>query len=147
MARIKMLVAFLFCCIAMGLAQENTANAGQVPAASPQTVTVPASEMLGMTDHKVLPQYPKNALMKGIQGDVVFNIVVDESGKIVSSTVVSGDPLLVAASEDAIRQYHFRPYAVEGSPVRVKSQLGFHFAAAHEGDSVEGQVECISPIP
>ena len=81
--------------------------------------------------------------MKGVQGDVVFNIVVDESGKIVSSKLVSGDPMLVAASEDAIRQYSFRPYTVDGSPVRVKSQLGFHFTVAREGDSAHGQVECI----
>ena len=95
------------CCAVspVGIAQENGGTQTQVAAASPQTVSVPASEMIGMMDHKVLPQYPKEALMKGIQGDVVFNIVVDESGKIVSRKLVSGDPLLVAASEDAIRQY------------------------------------------
>ena len=81
--------------------------------------------------------------MKGIQGDVVFNIVVDENGKIVSRKLVSGDPVLVAASEDAIRQYSFRPYTVDGNPVRVESQLGFHFTVVRKGDSAQGQVECI----
>ena len=147
MSRMKMSVAFLLCFLAMGIAQENGGTQAQAPADSRQTASVPASEMIGMTDHKVLPQYPKNALMEGIQGDVVFNIVVDESGKIVSSKLVSGDALLAAASEDAIRQYHFRPYTVDGSPVRVESQLGFHFTAVHNGDSVQGQVECMSSIP
>jgi len=143
MSRLKMSVVFLLCCLAMGMAQENGGTQPQSPAAGGQTVSVPASEMIGMTNHKVLPQYPKEALMKGIQGDVVFNIVVDESGKITSSKLVSGDPLLVAASKDAIRQYSFRPYTVDGNPVRVKSQLGFHFTVAREGDSAHGQVECI----
>ena len=144
MSRLKMSVAFLLCCFVMGMAQENGGTQTQDPAAaSPQTVSVPASEMIGMTDHKVLPQYPKDALIKGIQGDVVFNIVVDESGKITSSKLVSGDPLLVAASKDAIRQYSFRPYKVDGNAVRVESQLGFHFTVARKGDSAQGQVECI----
>ena len=147
MSRIKMSVVFVLCCLAMGMAQENAGTQAQLPAASQQTVSVPASVMIGMTDHKVLPQYPKDALMKGIQGDVVFNIVVDESGKIASSKLVSGDPLLVAASEDAIRQYSFRPYTVDGSAVRVESQLGFHFTATHKGGSAQGQVECMTTIP
>lgn len=138
-----MSIVFLLSCLAMGMAQENASTQQQAPAANGQTVSVPASEMIGMTDHKVLPQYPKDALMKGIQGDVVFNIVVDENGKIVSSKLVSGDPLLVAASKDAIRQYSFRPYTVDGNPVRVESQLGFHFTVARKGDSAQGQVECI----
>jgi periplasmic protein TonB len=147
MPRMKMSVVFLMCCLAVGVAQENSGAQQQAPAASGQAVSVPASEMLGIVDHKVLPQYPKKALMKGIQGDVVFNVVVDKSGKIASSKLVSGDPLLVAASEDAIRQYRFRPYTVDGSAVRVKSQLGFHFTAAHEGDSTHGQVECMFTTP
>ncbi len=147
MSRLKMSVVFLLCSLAVCIAQENAGTQSQVPAASQQTVSVPASEMIGMVDHKVLPQYPKAALMKGIEGDVVFNIVVDKSGKIVSRKLVSGNPLLVAASEDAMRQYHFRPYTVDGNPVRVKSQLGFHFTAAHKGDSAQGQVECMFTSP
>ena len=147
MSRLKMFVVLLLCSLAVGVAQENAGAQAQAPAASQQTVSVPAPEILGMVDHKVLPQYPKAALRKGIQGDVLFNIVVDKSGKIVSSKLVSGDPLLVAASEDAIRQYHFRPYAVDGSPVRVKSQLGFHFTAAEKGGSAQGQVACMFTTP
>ena len=140
-------VVFLLCCVVMGMAQENAGTQAQAPATGPQTVSLPASVMIGMTDHKVLPQYPKDAMVKGIQGDVVFKIVVGESGKIVSSKLVSGDPLLVAASEDAIQQYRFRPYMVDGNPVRIESQLGFHFTVAQDGDSSQGHVECMSTIP
>lgn len=145
MSKTKMAIAFLVCCVAIGSAQENTDTQSQ--ANGPQTVSLPASVMTGMVDRKVLPQYPKVALIKGIQGEVVFKIVVDENGKIVRSEPVSGDPLLVAAVEDAIAHYRFRPYVVNGSPARVESQLGFQFSATRKGDSTQGQVECMSKIP
>ena len=146
MSGLRMSVVFLMCCFAAGVAQENAGSQPQAPAASQQTVSVPTSEMLGLVDHKVLPQYPKDALAKGVQGDVVFNIVVDESGAITGSKLVSGDPMLVAASADALKQYHFHPYTVDGSPVRVKSQLGFHYTVARQGDAAQGQVECMEKI-
>ena len=59
MQRIRMSVVFLLCCLAVGIAQENAGTQPQAPADGQQTVSVPASEMVGMTDHKVLPQYPK----------------------------------------------------------------------------------------
>jgi TonB family protein len=142
-----MVFAFLLCCVALGFTQNNPDTRTDASATGPQTVWVPASVMAGMVDHKVLPQYPKDALIKGIQGDVVFKIVVDENGKIVRSQPLSGNPLLVAAAEDAIKYYRFRPYVVNGSPARVESELGFHFTATRNGDSAQGQVECMSPIP
>jgi TonB family protein len=147
MSRITMIVAFLVCYTAVGLAQSNTDAQTQTPATRPQTVNVSAAVMAGLVDHKTLPQYPEEALTNGIQGDVVFKIVVDESGNIVRSEPAAGDPLLVAASADAIRDYHFRPYLLNGSAVRVESRLGFHFTLVRKGDSTEGQVECMSTIP
>ena len=147
MSKLRMSVVFLMCFVAVGVAQESAPAQSKAPAGSQQAVRVPTSVMVGLTDHKVLPQYPKAALMKGTQGDVIFNIVVDESGAIVSSKLVSGDPALAAASKDALRQYHFRPYTVDGAPVRVESQLGFRFTAAPQGDAERGQVECMTTIP
>lgn len=95
MSKLKLTLAFLLCFLTIGFAQENAATQSNASTTTPQTVTVPPSEMVGMVDHKVLPQYPKAALIKGIQGDVVFKIVVDENGKIVHSEPVSGDPLLL----------------------------------------------------
>jgi len=103
--------------------------------------------MLGFVEHKALPEYPAEAMTKGIQGDVIFKIVVDESGKIVLTEPVEGQPLLVGTSVDALRDYKFRPYLIKGSPTQVESQVGFHFALSGEGDSIKGQVECMTTIP
>ncbi len=150
MSKITLAVAFLACCTAAGYAQtssEAQAPAQAAQAARPQTVRVSAEVLTGLVDHKTLPQYPAEALTKGIQGDVIFNVLVDENGKIIRSEPTSGDPLLVAASQDALRNYTFRPYQLDGTPVRVKSKLGFHFSLAKAGDTTNGRVECMSTVP
>jgi protein TonB len=104
--------------------------------------------MLGLVEHKTMPTYPDEAMNKGIQGDVIFKIEVDETGKITASEPIGGgDPLLVTASKDALRTFHFRPYLLNGTPTRVKSQLGFHFAVEKTADGVNGHVECMASIP
>ena len=108
MSKVLRLVLFLLCCTAIGFAQKSDPTS-QAPTLPPQTVHVSAADMTGMVDHKVLPQYPREALIKGIQGDVIFKIMVDENGKIVSSAPVQGHPLLVAASANALRITRFIP--------------------------------------
>jgi hypothetical protein len=110
-------------------------------------IRVASGVMLGLVDHRSLPVYPDEAMTKGIQGDVIFKIDVDDKGKIVLSVPVEGDPLLVAASEDALRDFRFRPYLLNGNPIRVESQLGFHFSVKNKGGASNGHVECMSSVP
>ncbi len=147
MSKLKIVVALLACCTLPGFAQNSGGAQSQAAPASSETEHVPAGVMLGMVDHKTLPQYPKNALAQGVQGDVVFKIVVDETGKIIHSEAVSGNSVLVAASADALRDYHFRPYLVDGTPRKVDSEVGFHFTLNRNGDSTAGRVECMTTIP
>jgi protein TonB len=103
--------------------------------------------MLGLVAHKTMPLYPEDAMKKGIQGNVIFKVEVDEAGMISSSALVEGDPLLVAASKDSLQTFRFRPYLVNGTPTRMQGQLGFHFSAAKTADGASGQVECMASIP
>jgi hypothetical protein len=101
--------------------------------------------ILGMVERRVLPVYPDEAMTKGIQGDAIFGIDIDETGKIALGAPVDGDPLLIAASVDALRGFRFRPYLLNGIPVRVESLLGFHFSVEKTADGVGGRVECMVP--
>jgi TonB family protein len=141
MLRVAWMIALLVCLSALGFAQ-TSANTPPRTAARVST-----GVMLGMVDHKTMPVYPDEAMKNGIQGDVIFKIEVDETGKITASTPVEGDPLLLAASKEALRSFHFRPYLLDGTPSRVKSQLGFHFAVEKTADAVAGHVECLASIP
>jgi TonB family protein len=100
--------------------------------------------MLGRFEHKVMPVYPDEAMSKGIQGDVWLTIEADETGKIVSVQALEGDPQLIAASKAALEKSRFYPYVVNGTPVPVEAELGFHFSVEKNGASVNGKVDCIT---
>jgi outer membrane biosynthesis protein TonB len=152
MSRIRRIVVLIACCTAVAFAQNGAAASSEVPPnqaqpARPQLMRVGGEVMQGLVEHRALPRYPDEAMTKGIQGDVIFKIDVDETGKIVLSVPVEGDPLLVAASMDALRDFRFRPYLLSGTPIRVESQLGFHFSVEKNTGGINGHVECITSIP
>jgi protein TonB len=144
MSQIKTIVASLLFCAALAFAQTPTPNAQSAP---PQKARVSTGVMLGLVEHKTMPVYPQEALAKGIQGDVIFKIEVDETGKITSAVPGDADPLLLAAAKDALQTFRFRPYLLNGTPVRVESRLGFHFQVEKTADGASGHVECLSSIP
>ncbi len=147
MLRTKLMVVVLLCGATLALAQTGAETAAQAEPHRPRAIRIAGAVMLGFVEHKTLPEYPAEAMTKGIQGDVIFKIVVDGSGKVVLSEPVEGPPLLVGPSLDALRDYKFRPYLLNGSPIQVESQLGFHFSLSGEGDSIKGQVDCMTKIP
>ena len=145
MSRIGMVIALLVFFTAPGVAQETNTTQPQSPPspALPRRIRVSGGVMVGLVERRALPEYPEESLRAGVQGDVIFKIVVDETGKIVLSEPVEGDSLLVAASMDALRDFRFRPFLLNGTAVPlVESQIGFHFSLKGEG-----QVEYMSTIP
>ena len=115
--------------------------------AFPSRVRVSNGVIDGLVEHRTLPKYPEAAIRAGFKGDVIFKVVIDETGKIVRSEPVEGQPLLIATSMDALRDFRFRPYQFSGRPIQVESQIGFHFEVKGKGDKAKGKVEYISTIP
>lgn len=147
MPRIKAVFASLALSTVLGFAQSNTdAQPGAQPT-RPRMIRVSAGVIGGLVDHEAVPDYPDAALRSAVHGVVIFKVLVDETGKIVLSEPVEGDSLLVAASVDALRDFRFRPYLLNGAPLKVESQLGFRFSLKGEGDKAKGHVEYISEIP
>ncbi len=152
MSKIRTIVMLVACCTAVASAQNGATASSEAPQnqaepARPQIVRVSTGVMLGLVEHKTMPVYPDEAMKKRIQGDAIFKLEVDETGKITSSAPIDGDPLLIAASKDALRNFRFRPYMLNGTPTKVQSQLGFHFAVEKTADGVNGHVECMASIP
>ncbi len=151
MSPIRRIVILVACCTAVAFAQNSAPASSEAPQNQAQSarpaVRVSTGVMLGRVEHKTMPAYPDEAMTKEIQGDVIFKIDVDETGKITASVPVEGDPLLVAASKDALRTFRFRPYLLNGTPTKVQSQLGFHFSVEKTADGINGHVECIASIP
>jgi protein TonB len=62
-----------------------------------------------------------------VQGLVVLDAVVDESGVVTQTKVVSGPPVLAAAAVDAVRWWHYDPYLVSGQPAAVETTITVNF--------------------
>jgi len=151
MLLIRTILILGVCCATLASGQDNRPDASHDQIQPPQPprpkmLRVSTEAMLGHVDHKTMPVYPDEAMSKGIQGDVIFAIMVDETGKITSSAPVGGDPQLVAAGKDALRTFHFHPYLLNGTPIKVQSQIGFHFSVEKTADGANGHVECMTSI-
>jgi protein TonB len=89
---------------------------------------IPVSEISeGQLIHKVEPVYPRMALITGVKGEVRLHAVIATDGTIQSLAVVSGPPLLIAAARDAVSQWRYRPYRLNGQPVEVETFITVSF--------------------
>jgi TonB family protein len=76
---------------------------------------------------RVPPVYPVKALVAGIQGTVVLNVTISETGDVKEATLASGEPDLAQAAIDSIKQWKYRPYMVAGNPTPFETQVSFGF--------------------
>lgn len=107
----------------------NTDNVRPVPH-PPVAVhhTAPVSVIMeGNLERKIEPRYPVIARQAGIQGTVVIKALINRQGTIEREQVVNGSPLLAAAAVEAVRQWKYRPYYLNGEPVEVETEITVNF--------------------
>ena len=95
----------------------NGASALQVAAAVSQ----------GLLIHRVTPIYPQKAKWNHTQGTVLLNALISKEGLIDSLSVVSGPADLVQSSIDAVQQWRYRPYLLNGEPVEVRTTVQVNY--------------------
>ncbi|HEX9255524.1 MAG TPA: energy transducer TonB, partial [Candidatus Angelobacter sp.] len=81
----------------------------------------------GLKTHTVNPKYPREARDKGIYGDVILQATIDTKGHITNIRAVQGDPILVKASIDAVKEWRYRPFVFKGEPVPVETTIKIQF--------------------
>lgn len=81
----------------------------------------------GSLERKVQPIYPARARSTGLQGPVVLQAVIDEVGEVQNLRTVSGDAVLARAAIDAVRQWRYQPYLLNGQPLKMPIQITVNF--------------------
>ncbi len=76
---------------------------------------------------KVEPQYPDDAKQARIQGQVVLHAMIDKHGDVEDLTLVSGHPMLIPAAIEAVKQWKYKPYLLNGQPTAVETQIAVDF--------------------
>jgi TonB family protein len=77
--------------------------------------------------HKVEPEYPAEAKAKHVQGPVVLDVEVLRDGAVGTVAVVSGDPLLAQSAIDAVKQWRYRPEAVDDQSLERRTRVTVNF--------------------
>jgi len=77
--------------------------------------------------NRVEPVYPHIAASAGIQGQVKLHAIIARDGSIQSLNAISGHPLLVRAALDAVGQWRYRPYYLNGEAVEVETFITVNF--------------------
>jgi len=83
--------------------------------------------MQGMLVDKVLPVYPSIGRAVRAQGTVELQATISRTGTIENLRVVSGPPVLQQAAIDAVRQWRYKPYLLNGEPVEVETTINVDF--------------------
>jgi TonB family protein len=111
------------------------APAVEAPAAAMPTgpVRVASGVVAGMILSKAMPIYPEEAKAAGVQGAVVLHAIISKTGTVENITVVSGPEELRDSARDAVRQWTYKPYLLNGEPVEVETSITVNYTL---GDSV-----------
>jgi protein TonB len=87
-------------------------------------ISVPSEAQL---INRVEPVYPKIAIITGVQGQVKLHAIIARDGRVIGLNVISGHPLLVPAAKDAVSQWRYRPYYLNGEAVEVETFITVNF--------------------
>ena len=95
--------------------------------ATPQRVRVSLGVSQGLLIKKVQPAYPPLARQARIQGTVLLQAEISKDGAIENLRLISGHPMLAPAAIEAVKQWRYKPYMLNGEPVAVETQVQVNF--------------------
>jgi TonB family protein len=114
-------------------ASPSVALPSQLPPAEQQSqpanrIRVEPAVAAGLIRSRGPAHYPKKALDKRVQGKVNMLAIISKMGDVTSLRLIDGDPLLAPAAIDAVKQWKYRPYMVNGIVVEMETVVTYIFA-------------------
>jgi TonB family protein len=127
--------SFTFCLLGFGVALAIGANVAPpckstgplLRDAEGKAIWLNSTQILKQASYCEAPRLPKLPMMARIQGTVVLSILVNDKGEISCTQTVSGHPLLLKTSTDALKKWKFKPISQAGKRVGFYGTLEFHF--------------------
>jgi periplasmic protein TonB len=112
----------------------STSNLAAVPKLVPKVVVAPVQRVRvsqgvtkGLLLYRIEPAYPPLARQARIQGVVLLTAIIDKSGNIQNLQLLSGHPMLAPAAIDAVKQWRYKPFLLNGQPVEVETTITVNF--------------------
>lgn len=109
---------------------EMTAAASTV--ADQPRVRISENVSTGLLISKVLPVYPLTARQARVQGTVVLRAAISKDGTVEALRVASGHPFLIPPAIEAVKQWRYKPYIVNGMPRPVETEVMVNFVLKNQ---------------
>ena len=97
------------------------------PTPKPAPKTISGGVLNGKASSLPVPAYPAAAKAVRAGGAVTVQVLISETGSVISASAVGGHPLLRAAAEGAARRARFSPTLLSGQPVKVSGVITYNF--------------------
>ena len=97
------------------------------PAPTPKRIITSSCVLNGLALSLPKPSYPPIAKQAGVQGAVNVQVLIDETGKVISAKAVSGSPLLMLAAQQAAFGARFSPTRLGDQAVKVSGVITYNF--------------------
>jgi TonB family protein len=98
----------------------------------PQKLRVSWGVIKGNLENKIQPELPMDGRGKPMHGNVVLRINIDRQGNVWRTARLDGKPELADAATNAVKQWKFKPYFLNGEPVEVETAVKLKLNTAHE---------------
>lgn len=98
-----------------------------LPKSVPQTLRISQGVSQGLLVKRVQPIYPQQALQMRISGEVQLQAKIAKDGSVRKVQVVKGEPILARAAHDAVQQWKYKPYLLNGVPVEIETEITVDF--------------------
>jgi len=103
-----------------------------VPTLTQQKLRVSSGVAQAQLTHKVSPQYPPEAFQSRVHGTVVLQALIGKDGAVKNVKVVSGPPMLVKSATEAVKQWRYKPFTLNGEPVEADTQINVNFSLGQQ---------------
>jgi TonB family protein len=106
-------------------------SSGNASAPVLQDLHVSQGVSRGLLVKEIPPVYPPSARQMQVEGTVELLATISKTGNISAVKVVSGNPQLTHAAADAVKQWKYKPYLLNGEPVEIQTQVTVKFSLPH----------------
>ena len=106
------------------LVNTTAVNVQKAPA---QTLRLSQGVSQGLLIKRVQPEYPAQARQMRLEGKVELQANISKTGSITAVKQLSGDGTLGRAAIDAVRQWKYKPYYLNGEPIEIQTQITVNF--------------------
>jgi len=110
-----------------GTTSAATSGATQTASSPAQRVRVSQGVAQGLKISDVPPVYPPEARSARIAGTVVMKALINRTGEVENLELISGHPMLAPAAMEAVKQWKYRPYLLNGNAVVMETQIQVNF--------------------